>query len=118
MEDAAKQEILEAIGVFAESVDQRFESIDKRFESIDKRFDQIDKRFESIDRRFDLVDKRFDATDRKIDNVKGDLVHLLRKEDEKMNTLISVLAKKSVINPKETREILAVRPFPSGRPVL
>ena len=61
MESGDKEEILEAIGVFAERVDERFEGIDRRFEAIDRRFESMDMRFESIDRRFESIDLRFDG---------------------------------------------------------
>jgi hypothetical protein len=35
MESGDKEEILEAIGTFAESVDKRFEAVDRRFEMIE-----------------------------------------------------------------------------------
>jgi hypothetical protein len=49
METGDKEEILEAIGVFAEHIDQRFELIDRRFEGVDRRFESIDRRFEKIE---------------------------------------------------------------------
>ncbi|MFH1078398.1 MAG: hypothetical protein V1745_03940 [Patescibacteria group bacterium] len=56
MESTDKEEILEAIGTFAERVDERFELIDQRFESIDRRFESIDRRFESIESRMATKD--------------------------------------------------------------
>ncbi|MCI0479733.1 hypothetical protein L0Y59_04260 [Candidatus Uhrbacteria bacterium] len=60
MERGDKEEILEAIGTFAESVDRRFDAVERRFESIDQRFESIDKRFESIDRHNASVTKTLD----------------------------------------------------------
>jgi hypothetical protein len=74
------QDVLDVIGTFAGSVDQRFEKIDQRFEKIDQRFEKIDQRFEKIDQRFEKIDQRFE----KIESVmatKDDLANMATKDD-------------------------------------
>ncbi|MDQ7815280.1 MAG: hypothetical protein RDU25_05775 [Patescibacteria group bacterium] len=115
MEDTSKQEILEAIGAFAEQVDQKFESIDKRFVNIDQRFESIDQRFDKIDQRFNKIEATMvtkSYLDDKLADVKGDIVTILRKEDQKVNRLVSLMGEKKLLTAAETRDVLSFRPFP------
>ncbi len=122
MEQSDKQEILEAIGAFAEQVDARFDAIDRRFDGVDQRFLAIDQRFVSADKRVDGLESRLgriEATmvtksylDDKLGDLKGDMVALVRKEDQKMNRLIGILAEKTVVTPTEANDVLSFRPFP------
>ncbi|RLC38125.1 hypothetical protein DRH27_03025 [Candidatus Falkowbacteria bacterium] len=53
-----------------------------------------------------------DYLDEKMADLRGDLVVLIRKEDNKVRKLLDVLQKRKVISLKETKEILAMEPFP------
>ncbi|MCJ7841750.1 hypothetical protein MUB24_12745 [Lederbergia sp. NSJ-179] len=55
------KEILNALKLHAEHMDQRFEKIDQKFEQIDQRFEQIDQRFKQMDKRFDRLEKKVDG---------------------------------------------------------
>jgi hypothetical protein len=88
MEDASKNEILEAIGEFSNKVEQRFNKI------------------ESI-----MVTK--DYLDDKLLNMKSDMVVMMRKEDEKVKTLVQILKQKNLLNDSEVKLILALEPFPN-----
>jgi hypothetical protein len=56
--------------------------------------------------------KLLDAMDDKLGNLKGDLVVLMRKEDRKLTSLISLLMQKDLISKEEASELLALEPFP------
>lgn len=47
--EISNNEIMEALGQFAGSVDKRFESIDKKFDSIDKHLFRIDGRLDNLE---------------------------------------------------------------------
>jgi archaellum component FlaC len=47
--EITNNEIMEALGQFAQSVDTRFDSIDKRFDSIDKHLFRIDNRLDNLE---------------------------------------------------------------------
>ena len=53
-----------------------------------------------------------DYLDEKMADLRGDLVVLMRKEDNKVRKLLDILEKRKVISTKETKEILAMEPFP------
>ncbi|MFA6131048.1 MAG: hypothetical protein WC730_02210 [Patescibacteria group bacterium] len=135
-------EILDQMNSRFDKVDQRFEQVDQRFERIDQRFEQVDKRFEHSDQRFEQVDenfheileavhefssqvderfKRIETTmvtksylDDKLADLRGDLVGLARKGNEKFSTLVKTLRKKDFLSAPETSNILAMEPFPSS----
>ena len=53
-----------------------------------------------------------DGVDRKLTDLKGDLVVLMREEDNKVVELINVLHKKNILNETESKQLLKLRPFP------
>ncbi len=95
MEDASKNEILEAIGEFSNRVDQDLASIKGEITQI-----------KSI-----MVTK--DYLDDKLLDMKGDMVVMMRKEDEKVKLLVNLLNKKNVLNDTEAKSIFALEPFPN-----
>jgi hypothetical protein len=95
MEDASKNEILEAIGDFSSKVDERFVSIEGRLSKIEA----------------NMVTK--DYLDDRLLNMKGDMVVMMRKEDEKVKTLVQILKQKNLLNDSEAKLILALEPFPN-----
>jgi hypothetical protein len=116
--EPTNQDILDVLQSFAGSVDDRFAKIDKKFEQIDKRFEQIDASFEQIDSRFVQIDKRFDrieATmvtkeylDDKLFEVRGEIVNLGRKQDRKMEIVVSELVKRKIFDDATAHRILTV----------
>lgn len=101
MNPGDKDEILEAIGAFAEQVDHRFDGVEKRLERLET---------DSVSMKSQMVTKSY--LDDRLADLKGDLVSLLRKEDQKVNRLVGVLAKKGALTLFETRDVLSFKPFP------
>jgi hypothetical protein len=52
-----------------------------------------------------------DYLDIKLADLRGDLVVLTRKEDNKVKSLIDILKKKKVITNSEARQVLKMEPF-------
>ena len=92
--------ILKAINDFANETEQRFEKIDQRFDKVDQRFDKIESK---------MVTK--DYLDEKLADLRGDLVVLIRKEDNKVKKLVEVLKRRKIISEAESKEVLAMEPF-------
>ena len=88
MEDASKNEILEAIGEFSNRVDKELATI-----------------------KAVMVTK--DYLDDKLLNMKGDMVVMMRKEDDKVKTLVQILQRKNLLNDDEAKSIFALEPFPN-----
>lgn len=102
----------------AQATAKGFASVDKRFDNVDKRFDSVDKRFyeskSDINQRFNRIEANMvtkDYLDEKLADLRGDLVVLIRKEDNKVKVLVDVLHQKKVLTDKETQTILSLEPF-------
>ena len=102
MEDVSKNEILEAIGEFSNRVDQRLDSIEVDISSMKGDIIQI----KSV-----MVTK--DYLDDKLLDLRGDMVVMMRKEDEKVKLLVNLLNKKNVLSDTEAKSIFALEPFPN-----
>jgi chromosome segregation ATPase len=122
MEDASKHEILEAISAFAEQVDVRFDSIERRLAGHDAKFTNLESRMGGLESRMGGLDSRLnriEATmvtksylDDKLGDLKGDLISLLRKEDQKVNRLIGVLAEEHILAAPKVKGISSIEVFP------
>ncbi|PMC36641.1 hypothetical protein CJ195_14495 [Bacillus sp. UMB0899] len=55
------KEILNALKLHSEHMDQKFKKVDERFERIDERFEKIDERFDRIEGRLDRMEKKMDG---------------------------------------------------------
>ncbi|HCC23122.1 TPA: hypothetical protein DF272_03000 [Candidatus Falkowbacteria bacterium] len=125
MDNNDKTDILTAINTFAASVDERFNNVDKRFDAADKRFDKIEGDIKEI--RGDIQEIRGDVQnirgtmvtkdylDEKMADQRGDLVVLMRKEDNKVKRLIDVLIQRGVITTEDKKSIVEMEPFPELR---
>lgn len=99
--------MLEAIHYFAASVDSRFDGVEKQFKAVDKRFDTVESDIHKI--KSTMVTK--DYLDEKLGDLRGDFTVLVRKEDNKMKTLVEVLVEKGVIDQKDKQKIYSLEPF-------
>ncbi|MSU75778.1 MAG: hypothetical protein EXS55_04680 [Candidatus Magasanikbacteria bacterium] len=94
----------EKIDELALSMAAGFEGMDKKFEAVDKRLDVIEKKVNNLENTVsNLPDKAY--LDDKLADVKGDIVVKLRREDEKMNFLISLLRERSVLTEKDVQRL-------------
>jgi hypothetical protein len=87
--------------------------------AVNKGFDEsegkMNDRFDEVERRLTKVEANMvtrDYLDDKMTDLRGDLVVLMRKEDNKLKTLIDILKEKRVISSDDEKRILAMEPFP------
>jgi uncharacterized protein YydD (DUF2326 family) len=119
-QEPTNQDILDVLQSFAGSVDARFDQVDERFEQIESTMvtkDYVDKRFEQVDKRFAKIESTMvtkEYLDDKISDLRGDLVGLVRKEDDKVVAVIDALAKKRLLDGVTTKNILAMEPYAKG----
>ena len=121
MEQNDKHEILEAINIFSEHVDQQFKNVDQQFKSVDQQFKSVNQQFKSVDQQFKSVDQQFkqirsemvtkDYLDEKLADFRGDLVVLVRKEDKKFGALLAELVSSHAISQEAAKRILSMEPF-------
>ena len=100
MEQNDKQEILEAIGAFAESVDKRFNDADKRFDKLEVKVVSLEEDFKSFRKDFNETRFQIDKLYKKIDDFftivkrNEEEIVALRAGLERAETRITALEKK------------------------
>lgn len=87
--EVSNNEIMQALGQFAASVDEKFEGIDKRFEVMESRFDRIDMQLFKIENRLDNLENDMTEVKSKIDKIYGIL-------DEHMRRIESIMQENQV----------------------
>jgi archaellum component FlaC len=123
MEDIAKNEILEAIGEFSNRLDGELSLIKGEIGSIKNEIGSIKGEVGSIKGEVGSIKGEImavksvmvtkDYLDDKLLDMKGDMVVMMRKEDEKVKTLVNILKNKNLLNEAEAKTILALEPFPN-----
>ena len=106
-QEPTNSEILEAICTFSNSVDSRFDGVDSRFDGVDSRFDKVERRLDRLESQ--MVTKEY--LDDKMADLRGDLVTMIRKGDDRDTLLIKDLKNKKVITEDEKNKLLAMGPF-------
>lgn len=99
--------IIEAINIFANNVDGRFENMERRFEQIDKRFDGLELRITRVEAT--MVTKSY--LDDKLADLKGDMIGIIKKEDDKVNALTHAAWSNKAIKDSEAKRILSMNPL-------
>jgi archaellum component FlaC len=120
--ESTKQEILEAIHVFAGSVDERFDKVDQRFNGIETDIGSMKQEVGSMKQEMGSMKQEMgsmkaqmvtkDYLDEKISDLRGDLVVLVRKGDHKVVALVGNLENKGILTKEEAQKILAMEPYP------
>lgn len=132
------QDILESINDFANNVEERFNGIEtditiikndvstldsrmdkfeSRMETFEFSMDKFDSRMEKFEDRLFNVEARFpkivtkEYLDEKIYDLRGDLIHLTRKEDTKLLKLIEILERKNIISHIDANQVQTMEPF-------
>ncbi len=111
---------MEAIHVFAESIDRRFDAVDKRFDKLEGRLGKVESGMSGMVTK-DFLETRLqkfqttmvtkDYLDTKLANLEGNLIVLTRKEDQKLHTLVDILHDKNVIDDNDVRRVERLEPF-------
>jgi len=117
-------------------VKERFDEMDERFVGMDQRFDGMDQRFAGMDQRFDEahevvqglaahMDERFtkievamvtkDYLDVRMGQLRGDLVGMVRKGDDKVDAVIDELEIRKVVDRSSSQRLKQLSPFPKLR---
>lgn len=101
-------EILEAINTFANHTEKRFQKIEESLGGMKSEIGGMKSEIGSI--RAQMVTK--DYLDEKINSMRGDLVSVIKQEDDKFKTLICVMRKRELISFEDEKVILSMKPFP------
>ena len=105
---------LSAVNDFANKVEERFNGVDKRFDGVDKRLDGVDKRLESLEQRVGHVENQMvtkDYLDNKLADLRGGWVVAVRREDEKVDTLVNKLREEDSLSVASAQAVLEMKPL-------
>lgn len=101
-------DVLGAIGEFSTRMDRRFEGIETRLDNVETKLSTVESRLTRVEAT--MVTK--DYLDDKLADTKGDLVVMMRKEDQKVTALVELLIAKNVIGREDAKAVLGMQPFP------
>ena len=123
-----KQQSSITLDDLAVMIKQGFDQVDRRFEGVDKRLDNLEN--DVHDLKIDVSSLKTDVNylkgevnhiknqmvtkdylDEKLFDLKGELIELIRKQDNKFVTLVQILGNKKILTKKEVRHITALEPF-------
>lgn len=90
------KDILLAMNSFAQSVEDRFDGLDKRVAHLESQM--VTKSY--------LDDKLFD--------LRGDLILLSKKADQKLTKLVTILTGKKILTSSDANDVLSMEPFPNS----
>ncbi len=93
---ATIDDVLEAVNIFADETHQEFSHVKGEISEINSNITR-------------MVTK--DYLDDKMSDLRGDLVVMMRKEDNKLKTLVGVLKEKSVLDSSDVSRIYSMEPF-------
>lgn len=102
------QDVLEAISSFSSSIDDRLNNIEQEIGSMKSDMGSMKSEIGSM--KSEMVTKSY--LDDKMADLRGDLVVLVRKEDDKVVTLVDMLHDNETLTDKEANRILKMEPFP------
>lgn len=94
--------------VIEDNVNPQFEEIRTQFEGVGTRIGNLEKGLDQV--RSEMVTKSY--LDDKLADLEGGLIAKLKKEDIKMNRLIEIMEKKSLLSRAEIKELNQIKVFP------
>ena len=102
---------IEARMVTKDEFNERFDRLDSRVSGIESKMvtkDELKEELAKMETR--LVTK--DYLDETMNDLRGDLTVSLRKEDQKVVTLVSILEERKVLSKKDAQRVMAMELFP------
>ncbi len=110
--------VLSAVNTFAEHMENRFNTLENRFDGLENRFDGLENRFDGLDQRLTNVESIIqnkivtkDYLDEKLMDLRGDLIVMIRKEDNKLLKLVETVENRKLISHQESQIIMSMEPF-------
>ncbi len=101
------REVLGAVNDFSTAVEKRFNGVDKRLDNLEVRVVNIETRVTKTEAL--MVTK--DYLDDKLAILRGDVFHVIRKEDSRVTRLIEILYKKTLITNEEIKILEELQPL-------
>ncbi len=102
--ESFKGEIIEAVSGYSQKVEGRLDRIEGGQGKMEARLDKIEATMVTKDYLDEVLTT-------KLADLRGDLVVLMRKEDNKLKELVDILHKKRVLEPADVARIFSLEPF-------
>lgn len=96
-------------------VESRLGGVESRIGKVESRLGKVESRLGKVESRLDTIESTMltkDYLEEKMNDLRGDLVLITRKEDEKLFKLIGLLKEKEILNNHEVGELSQMKPFP------
>ncbi|MBI4599006.1 hypothetical protein HY734_02310 [Candidatus Uhrbacteria bacterium] len=109
-------EVLDVLNTFSTHVDKRFEKIESEITSMKSEITSIKSVMVTKDELKHELAKAIEplATKKDLEDMRGDIVMLIRKEDDKVVAVVDCLKQQQVISGSDANRILSMQPFPSA----
>jgi predicted RNase H-like nuclease (RuvC/YqgF family) len=85
------------------------ERLDGKIEALDGRIETLDGRIETLDGKIEQVEE---SLSKQIRSLRGDLILIIRKENKKMEELISILKEKNILSNVDMKKLAQIKVFP------
>jgi len=111
---ATMDEVLEAVTTFADKTEQRFINLETDISGMKGDISGMETDISGIKGDIGQIKAIMvtkDYLDDKLSDLRGDLVVMTRKEDNKLKTLVGVLHDKKVITGSDVKKIYSLEPF-------
>src|SRR3989339_346624 len=102
MEQATLEEILMAVNASADKTEEQFCEMRKQFGEVNERLDGLDTRVGHLENQ--MVTK--DYLDQKLADRQGSAVSMIRREDEKVDTLVNKLREEDSLSVASAQAVL------------
>lgn len=93
-------EVLEAIKIYSEHVDQKFTEIDRKFSDLDRKFTELLQSF--LDFKIQVND-RFDRLEQKVESLEERMSTLVTKQQ--LNRLLLILETRALLSSHDTEYV-------------
>ena len=94
---------------------EEFNGLEVKVDNLEVRFDNLEVKVDGLDRKLNETKlDLLDAMDDKLADLKGHLIILMRKEDMKVNQLITLLHERDLISKTDFEKLLEFQPFPQS----
>ena len=124
--DATIQDVLEAVNAASSATEVRFSELKSDIKTMQSDIKNMQSGMVTMQSDMKTVQsgmatkqdlnklklELIDAMDDKNADLKGDLIVLMRKEDNKLAELVTVLKERALIDDNDIRRILGMEPFP------
>ena len=113
--------IAESIEELARMTKSGFDAVDKRFDAVESRLDRVETDVSQLKSdvsqlksdvgylKSQMVTKEY--LDDKLADLRGDFIALLRKEDQRLSGLISLLKERALIGIAEVKQLALLQPL-------